>query len=168
MTNLLQFPSRAHLLIDVGEVIDTERAPYQTGSLRYFLFHVDEDGTMSCLWDGATHAEALETARGWGDGEPIIDHTRMNSRLPALLNDHVAAAEKRWAWRTWWLWIVAGLLLLGVIAIPAPRDSTDGPDARSGMRPRIDAATGCEYLSTRGGGISPRLARDGKQMGCRP
>ncbi|MFH1557454.1 MAG: hypothetical protein ABII76_21810 [Pseudomonadota bacterium] len=168
MTNLLQFPSRAHLLIDVGEVLDAERAQYQIGSLRYFLFHVDEDGTMSCLWDGTTHAEALETARGWGDGEPIIDHTRMNSRLPALHNDQDVGAEKRWSWRSWWPWVAAWLLIIGMIAIPTPRDSTDGSDGRSGMRPHIDAATGCEYLSVAGGGITPRLAPGGMQMGCRP
>lgn len=46
------------------------------------------------------------------------------------------------------------------------RDSTDGA-TRSGMRPHVDAATGCEYLSAPGGGITPRLDSDGRHMGCR-
>ncbi|MEP9368684.1 hypothetical protein [Xanthobacter sp. VNH20] len=79
MTNLLQFPSRPHMLIDVGKVIEADHAPDRIGSVRYFLFHVGVDGATICVWDGTTHAEALETARGWGDGELIIDRT-MNSR----------------------------------------------------------------------------------------
>lgn len=78
MTNLLQFPSRAYLLIDSGYVIEPEDV---LDHVRYFLFHVDRDGTTSCIWDGRNHADALETARDWGDGEPIIDRTTMNSRL---------------------------------------------------------------------------------------
>lgn len=36
----------------------------------------------------------------------------------------------------------------------------------SGLRPRTDYGTGCQYLETRDGAITPRLGRDGKQV-CR-
>lgn len=45
------------------------------------------------------------------------------------------------------------------------RDSTDGDD-RSNMLLRIDHGTGCEYLETRNGGITPRLTGEGLQSGC--
>lgn len=46
------------------------------------------------------------------------------------------------------------------------RDSTDGT-SRSGMRPHTDNATGCQYLSVKGGGITPRIDAYGKHYGCR-
>lgn len=41
---------------------------------------------------------------------------------------------------------------------------------RCGMKPRVDALTGCEYLETAGGGITPRLDASGAQVcrGARP
>ena len=46
-------------------------------------------------------------------------------------------------------------------------DDTDSASGdRSGVKPRIDYGTGCQYLETAGGGITPRLGRDGKQV-CR-
>ena len=50
-------------------------------------------------------------------------------------------------------------------AIPFFRDSTDTGEwftDRSQMRLHTDELTGCQYLSIRGGGITPRLGRDGK------
>ena len=38
---------------------------------------------------------------------------------------------------------------------------------RSGMEPKTDALTGCQYLSAPGGGLTPRLDGQGKQIGCR-
>lgn len=46
------------------------------------------------------------------------------------------------------------------------KDDTDGID-RSGMRLHTDASTGCEYLSTPNGGVTPRLNKDGSHRGCR-
>jgi len=43
------------------------------------------------------------------------------------------------------------------------KDSTDG-EYRSGMEIRIDYLTGCEYLATGGGGLTPRLRDDGSQI----
>lgn len=45
-----------------------------------------------------------------------------------------------------------------------PRDSTDSPTERSGLRPRVDYGTGCQYLETGVGGITPRLDKTGKQI----
>jgi hypothetical protein len=42
----------------------------------------------------------------------------------------------------------------------SPRDDSDGKK-RSGLKVRTDALTGIQYLETIGGGITPRLNRDG-------
>lgn len=44
------------------------------------------------------------------------------------------------------------------------RDDTDFPDSRSNMNSYIDAKTGCEYLSTQGGSLTPRLDKEGNQI----
>ena len=31
---------------------------------------------------------------------------------------------------------------------------------------RVDQGTGCHYLATRDGGLTPRMSGSGKQMGC--
>jgi len=68
------------------------------------------------------------------------------------------------AWRH-----VAGCILGGVIAVfsivglvdqLAPRDSTDTATERSGMTLRTDALTGCQYLESRTGYLTPRLDSD--------
>ncbi len=43
------------------------------------------------------------------------------------------------------------------------RDATDGKE-RSGLALKTDAATGCQYLVSPWGGITPRLDRRGKQI----
>lgn len=48
------------------------------------------------------------------------------------------------------------------------RDATDG-EHRSGLGLRTDHGTGCQYLVTPWGGITPRLDRQGQHMcGARP
>lgn len=49
---------------------------------------------------------------------------------------------------------------------PPPMDATDHPGTkeRSGLKLHIDYGTGCQYLVTADGGITPRLEEDGKQM----
>ena len=42
-------------------------------------------------------------------------------------------------------------------------DNTDLPGEHSGLKPRTDALTGCQYLET-AHGITPRLNRDGRPM----
>lgn len=74
---------------------------------------------------------------------------------------------------TLWLagWAVAILVLGWVMScLPTGRDDTDEPGwfgKRSGVEPVIDHRTGCQYLRTRDGGITPRLDVDGRQIGCK-
>lgn len=47
------------------------------------------------------------------------------------------------------------------------RDDTDGSE-RSGLKLHTDHGTGCQYLSTIGGGITPRVSADGAtHYGCK-
>lgn len=46
----------------------------------------------------------------------------------------------------------------------SPRDDTDSPGSRSGLRLHVDARTGCHYLSRHGSGLAPRLQADGRQL----
>lgn len=50
----------------------------------------------------------------------------------------------------------------------APKDDTDPPEGRSGMVLRIDAGTGCQYLSNGGlfgrSALTPRVDADGVHM----
>lgn len=47
--------------------------------------------------------------------------------------------------------------------MPVFKDDTDG-DKRSGMMLSVDAQTGCHYLRTQAGGITPRLNREGRHV----
>lgn len=58
-----------------------------------------------------------------------------------------------------YLLIFTGVLLL--LGFLSPRDSTDPADGRSGLVIKVDAATGCNYLSVWRGGLTPRLRADG-------
>ncbi len=67
-------------------------------------------------------------------------------------------------------WGGAFLFVLAIVVIdalrPRPFDDTDDlkNQARSGVRLIVDHGTGCQYLTTFAGGITPRLGRDGKQV----
>lgn len=58
------------------------------------------------------------------------------------------------------------LVLLALLCAGCGRDNSDPPGGRSGMKVKIDNLTGCEYLRTYEGGLTPRLDADGKQI-CR-
>lgn len=70
------------------------------------------------------------------------------------------------------LWAVGKWALIALVGTamyqgwyPPARDATDPPSGpRSGVRLRTDSGTGCQYLETKGGGLSPRLGADGKQV----
>lgn len=66
------------------------------------------------------------------------------------------------AWTTLWI-VVTALVVVGLASIP--RDNSDPPGGRSGMDVRVDALTGCEYLSRRG--LTPRVDGQGRHLGCR-
>jgi len=46
----------------------------------------------------------------------------------------------------------------------APKNETDGAGARSQMALRVDHGTGCQYLESSRGSLTPRMGRDGKQV----
>lgn len=47
-----------------------------------------------------------------------------------------------------------------------PRDDTDPPDGRSGMRLYVDHGTGCQYLQAPSSNLIPRLNASGTHL-CR-
>lgn len=71
-----------------------------------------------------------------------------------------------------YLGIIISLLTLVALATQFAgggfdRDDTDGRE-RSGLKLHTDHGTGCQYLSTPGGGITPRMSADGTtHHGCR-
>lgn len=72
----------------------------------------------------------------------------------------------------WWLeglrWAAVAVLVLSALsALITPTDDTDaGYWERSDLRLHLDSGTGCQWLSTRAGHLSPRLDASGKQI-CR-
>lgn len=58
--------------------------------------------------------------------------------------------------------IAVGMLVTSVII--SDRDDTDGQE-RSGLKLRTDHGTGCQYLETVRGGITPRMKGD-THVGC--
>jgi hypothetical protein len=64
------------------------------------------------------------------------------------------------------LCVIILLLQLAWVVLPIGRDDTDG-ETRSGLKPRTDARTGCQYLESDGGGLTPRLDREGRHV-CAP
>jgi len=76
-------------------------------------------------------------------------------------------------WTRWTgKWLVIAIVLVWAIGkTPVGRDDTDmraWGGGRSGMEPMTDALTGCQYLRVPGGGITPRLDGQGRQIGCKP
>lgn len=63
-------------------------------------------------------------------------------------------------------WLIAvNVLLWGlIIFVPVPKDNTDPVNGRSGIGLHTDCLTGLQYLSSRRGGITPRLDVDGKHI----
>lgn len=68
-----------------------------------------------------------------------------------------------------WALVVIGLGVVCLVVLifvgamlPNPKDNTDPVDGRSGMVLYVDAATGCNYLSTPNRrSLTPRLRADG-------
>lgn len=71
---------------------------------------------------------------------------------------------------TSWLlgWFTVAMIISLVIRwLPIFRDDSDEPGwfgNRSGIKPVTDNLTGCQYLITSEGGITPRLDADGKHV----
>ena len=68
----------------------------------------------------------------------------------------------------WLGWVISAVWLAGILLWRFwPYDDTDPPSGRSGLLVYTDAKTGCQYLRASGGGITPRMQGDGKQVGCK-
>lgn len=68
-------------------------------------------------------------------------------------------------------WLYLAVLIASIIIelTTLGRDSTDNPKAwtkRSNVTIVTDYATGCQYLKSSAGGLTPRLAKDGTQLSC--
>lgn len=59
-----------HTLIEAGTISGPPDHPH-LGQLRYFVSVVDADGGALNVWDGPTHKDATDEARGWE--LPIVD-----------------------------------------------------------------------------------------------
>lgn len=76
---------------------------------------------------------------------------------------------ERLYWK-WLGWVISAVWLTGVLLwLLWPYDDTDPPSGRSGLAAYTDNKTGCQYLraSGAGGGLTPRLQGNGKQVGCK-
>lgn len=69
----------------------------------------------------------------------------------------------RWAKIIFAIVVCATLLSLAGCGL-RHQDDSDPPDGSSGIKPRTDALTGCQYLTYPAGGITPRMDRNGKQV----
>lgn len=64
---------------------------------------------------------------------------------------------------------LAVFILLSQLWSGAGKDDTDSPDGkRSGLTVYTDHKTGCQYLGTILGGITPRLDKEGKPICVEP
>jgi len=71
--------------------------------------------------------------------------------------------------------IFAGALVLAVTGCDKRQEASQpfsladkGGYSVSQLQLRIDTGTGCHYLVTSSGGITPRLDGQGKHVGCKP
>ena len=83
----------------------------------------------------------------------------MNKPIPTLNDPWV-----RWARLVGVLFVAAVVLAL---FSGCARDDSDPAEGTSGMTPRTDALTGCQYLTyggSYGAAITPRMDRNGKQV----
>jgi hypothetical protein len=67
------------------------------------------------------------------------------------------------------LWVLLAIILFQFFWMFTPwgKDVTDVPgwfERRSGMHHYTDYGTGCEYVGASGGGLTPRLDRNGKHV----
>lgn len=73
----------------------------------------------------------------------------------------------------WYAGVFVGSVVVVFLAQVAavrlsPLDDSDSPTGeRSGVKPRTDHLTGCQYLESSRGGITARLDSDGKHVGCK-
>ena len=60
--------------------------------------------------------------------------------------------------------LISIVIVAGLAQHQPPRDNSDPIGGRSNMSVLTDALTGCQYLATTRGGITPRMGADNKQV----
>ena len=60
--------------------------------------------------------------------------------------------------------VTVWIFLYWAVMVLLPRDTTDPPGGRSGISLYVDSLTGCHYLGTLFGGLTPRLDAEGEQI----
>ena len=60
--------------------------------------------------------------------------------------------------------LISIVIVAGLAQHQPPRDNSDPIGGRSNMSVLTDALTGCQYLATQRGGITPRMGADNKQV----
>ena len=90
----------------------------------------------------------------------LVNHMRV------LVADGMYAALKKWTNNVAICVAIAILLPLAIgwWAGEYDRDSTDPRNGSSGFTIRTDAMTGCQYLTVKGGGATPRLNATGRHI----
>ena len=69
-------------------------------------------------------------------------------------------------WLAGW-WVIGHIILAAISWLPFGRDSTDPPwPSRSGLSVFKDEWSGCEYLATSKGHLTPRMDTKGYHAGC--
>jgi len=96
----------------------------------------------------------------------------MNKTDRKEVEDLIACGVDQGIWKVFFFifWVYLAVIFFDVVTFKLFQwgaDSTDTDSARSGMAIKTDNKTGCEYLVTGNGGITPRLDREGYQMGCK-
>lgn len=93
----------------------------------------------------------------------------MNQSPQQIIENAVANAGKKVVNHVAWM-LFAGYMAIAAIGWLATggykKDSTDGHD-RSNMILRTDYGTGCQYLESRTGVLTPRLNTNGQPAGCK-
>jgi len=81
-----------------------------------------------------------------------------------MIKQQVEAALWAYSYRLALSYLGVMLVLWGLHAWFYEYDDTDPPGGRSGLIIRTDALTGCQYLTTTRGGLTPRVDRHGAPL----
>ena len=90
----------------------------------------------------------------------------MSQSPQEIIEMAVANAGKKVVNHVAWMLFIGYLLIAAIGWFTTDKDDTDGPK-RSNMVLRTDYGTGCQYLESHTGVLTPRMSADGKHTGCK-